>query len=81
MERHVSGFQTIETTAGEATAELQRRGIGAADIVTIMVDPSSDLLTKARAASRTKIAAAGLTDDDIDALIKRARAEVAAETQ
>lgn len=75
----MSTFETIQTTAGEATAELQRRGIRPADPITITIDPSADPLARARQASRAKVVAAGLTDTDIDALIEQARAEVAAE--
>lgn len=73
--------QTIRTTAGDATAELQRRGLQSSDMVTITTDPAVSLLATARAASRARVMAAGLSDDDIDELIRRARAEVAAEDE
>lgn len=72
-------FQTFETTAGEAAAELQRRGISATNPITIMVPGPADLFYAARLASRERVKAAGLSDGDIDALIERARAEIAAE--
>lgn len=72
-------MQTIETTAGEASAELQRRGINFANRVTIVVDPAGEAFATARAEARALVIAAGLSDDDIDDLIKKARAEIAAE--
>ena len=74
-------MQTIETTAGQATAELQKRGIDSAVAVTVTISPISELLWKARAEARANVVAAGLSDDDIDALIKQARVEIAAEDQ
>jgi hypothetical protein len=69
----------IQTTAGEASTELQRRGINAAAPITITIADDFDaLLTKARASSRPKVQAAGLIDRDVDDLIKQARAELAA---
>lgn len=72
-------IQQIQTTAGEATAELQRRGIDLTDRVTIMVDVIGEALAKARSEARPLVKAAGLSDEDIDVLIERARAEIAAE--
>ena len=72
-------MQQIETTAGEATAELQRRGVNLTDRVTIVVDIIGQALAAARADARPLVIAAGLSDGDIDALITRARAEIAAE--
>lgn len=72
-------MQTIETTAGEATAELQRRGIQAGNRITIVVDGPADLFVAARAAARARVIAAGLSDKDIDNLIRKARAEIAVE--
>ena len=74
-------FETIRTTAGEATAELQRRGIRPADPIIITIDPAADQLTAARSACRAKVAAAGHSDADIEALIAKARAEVAIEAE
>lgn len=74
-------MQTIETTAGEATLELQRRGLKSADHVTIIVDSPGELFSAARNASRAKVMAAGLSDDTIDDLIRQAREEIAAESQ
>ncbi len=72
-------MQQIQTTAGEATAELRRRGINSADRITIVVDPAGEAFAAARAEARARVIAAGLSDDDIDALIKKAREEIAAE--
>jgi hypothetical protein len=71
--------QTIQTTAGQATAELQRRGVNASNPITIVVPSSTDLFVAARAAARARVVAAGLSDEDIDALIEKARTEIAAE--
>lgn len=66
--------EVIETTVGEATAELARRGLDSYDRITITVEP--DELIPGRRASRARVVAAGLTDDDIDRLIKQAQQEV-----
>lgn len=65
----------IETTAADASAELARRGVGAEERVVVFVVPD-DWLARARAASREKVIAAGLSDEDIDRLIEEAREEV-----
>jgi hypothetical protein len=44
-------------------------------MVTVMIEPD-DWLTKARQESQRPVIAAGLSDDDIDRLIKRAQKEV-----
>lgn len=64
----------IETTAGEVAAELARRGVLPEDriIVTIAVDES----IPGRRETRLRVIAAGLSDDDIDRLIKQAQQEV-----
>jgi len=69
----------IETTAGQASAELQKRGLSAEDRVTITINADDDLLTRARKESRALVVAAGLTDADIDELIEQARSEAAAQ--
>jgi len=78
----LSNQQIIETTAGEIQNVLRQRGVHATDpiTVTITVDPRTELLMKARAEARPLVIAAGLSDDDIDALIKEARRKAAAET-
>ena len=77
----MSNQQVIETTAGEVQNVLRQRGLLATDPirVAITVDPQVDLLMRVRAESRPLVIAAGLSDDDIDVLIKEARSEVAAE--
>jgi hypothetical protein len=69
-----SDSKTIETTVGDVAAELARRGLDPDDRVTITIEP--DELIAGRRASRAKVIAAGLTDDDIDRMIKRAQKEV-----
>jgi hypothetical protein len=71
-------FQTFETTAGEAAAELKRRGISATNPITIIVPGPAERSYSARLAARARVKAAGLSGDEIDALIERARAEIAA---
>lgn len=77
----MSNQQIINTTAGEIQTVLRQRGLLATDpvTVTITVDPLDGHLMKARAEARPLVIAAGLSDDDIDALIKDVRREVAAE--
>lgn len=67
--------ETIEVAAGEVGAELTRRGISADDLVMITIMPDSEIVP-GRRASRARVLAAGLTDDDIDHLIKAAQREV-----
>lgn len=67
--------QTIEITAGEVAAELKRRGISSDERVTLTIEPERELIP-GRRASRARVVAAGLTDDDIDRLIKQAQREV-----
>ncbi len=66
--------EVIETTVGKVAAELASRGLDPDDRVTITIEP--DELIPGRRASRARIIAAGLTDDDIDRLIKQAQKEV-----
>jgi len=69
-----SESEGIETTAGKVAAELAKRGLDPDDRVTIMIEP--DELIPGRRASRARVIAAGLTDEDIDRLIKQAQKEV-----
>ena len=64
----------IETTAGAVASELQRRGVAADERV--LVVRLGEWLGEVRRESRARVVAAGLTDDDIDQLIKEARKEV-----
>ena len=66
--------EVIESTVSEATAELSRRGLDPDDRITITIEP--DALIPGRRASRARVIAAGLTDDDIDRLIKQTQREV-----
>lgn len=66
--------QVIEVAAGEVAAELQRRGISSDERVTLTIEPEQELIP-GRRASRARVVAAGLTDADIDRLVKRAQQE------
>ena len=67
--------ETIEVTAGEVAAELKRRGIGSDEKVTLTIEPEREIIP-GRRASRARVVAAGLTDDDIDRLIKQAQKDI-----
>jgi hypothetical protein len=67
--------ETIEVAAGDVAAELKRRGIGSDEKVTLTIEAEREIFP-GRRASRARVVAAGLTDDDIDRLIKRAQQEV-----
>jgi hypothetical protein len=69
-----TGSQTIETTAGEVAAWLKRRGIACDERVTVTIETDGELIP-GRRASRARVVAAGLSDSDIDALVKRAQQE------
>jgi hypothetical protein len=64
----------IETTAGKVGAELARRGIGSDERVIVTIEEQE--LIPGRRESRARIVAAGLTDNDIDRLVKQAQKEV-----
>jgi hypothetical protein len=66
--------EVIETTVSKVVAELAKRGLDPDDRVTIMIEP--DELIPGRRASRARVIAAGLSDGDIDRLIKQAQKEV-----
>ena len=66
--------EVIETTVSNVAAELQRRGLDPDDRVTITIEP--DELIPGRRASRARVIAAGLSDDDIDRMIKQAQKDV-----
>jgi hypothetical protein len=65
----------IEVAAGEVAEELRRRGISSDDRVTLLIEPEQEVIP-GRRASRARVVAARLTDDDIDRLIKQAQSEV-----
>lgn len=62
----------IEVTAGELAAELARRSISSDERLTITLEPAQEIIP-GRRESRARVAAAGLTDADIDRLIKDAK--------
>jgi hypothetical protein len=66
--------EVIETTVSKVASELARRGLDPNDRVTITIEP--DELIPGRRTSRALVIAAGLTDDDIDRLIKQAQNEI-----
>ena len=68
-------IEVIETTAGQITDVLERLGVPQERVVTLVIEPE-DWLTKARQQSRRLVIAAGLSDEDIDRLIKQAQKEV-----
>ena len=68
-------IDVFETTAGQVTDVLKRLGIPEERMITVMIEPD-DWLTRARQESRRLVIKAGLSDDDIDRLIKQAQREV-----
>jgi len=66
--------ETIETTAGEIAAELKRRGISSDERIILTIEPERELVP-GRRESRARVVAQGLSDPDIDGLIKRAQRE------
>ena len=68
-------IEVFETTAGQVTDVLARLGVPKERMITVIIEPD-DWLTKARQESRRLVIAAGLSDDDIDRLIKRAQKQV-----
>ncbi len=67
--------EVIEISAGDVAAELQRRGISSDERVTLTIAAERELIP-GRRESRARVVAAGLTDDDIDQLVKQAQREV-----
>ncbi len=67
--------EVIQVAAGDISAELLRRGIASDEQVTLTIEPERELIP-GRRESRARVVAAGLTDDDIDRLIKQAQKEV-----
>jgi len=70
-----SNALVIEVNAGEIGAELARLGISSDEKVTILLEPGRELLP-GRRESRARVVAAGLSDADIDRLIKDAQRDV-----
>jgi hypothetical protein len=71
--------EVIETTVGNVAAELVRRRLDPDDRVTIIIEP--DQLIPGRRDARARVIAAGLSDQDIDRLIKQAQQEVEPRTE
>lgn len=67
--------EVIEIAAGEVAAELERRGVAPDQQVKVLIEPD-DAMARARRVARPKVIADGLSDDDIDALIKQAQQDV-----
>jgi hypothetical protein len=63
--------EVIEMTVGKVATELAKRGLDPDDRITITIEP--DEVIPGRRASRARVVAAGLADDDIDRLIKQAQ--------
>jgi hypothetical protein len=70
--------QFIESTAGEVTSELARRGIAPDQRVTVTIEPDEpdDWIAKARRFARPKVIAEGWSDEDIDRIIEEERQAV-----
>ena len=73
MDEMAAAPTVIEVTAGEVTEALKRQGVSPDERVTVTIEPE---LIPGRRESRARVIAAGLTDDDIDRLIKQAQREV-----
>ena len=67
-----AGPEVIEVTAGEIANELKRRGISSDERVTLTIEPGPELIP-GRRKSRARVVAAGLSDEDIDRLVKQAQ--------
>ncbi len=67
--------QIIESTAGDIAAEIKRRGISSDERVILTIESEQELIP-GRRPSRAQVVAAGLTDDDIDRLVKQAQKDV-----
>lgn len=65
----------IESTAGQISAELARRGIAPEQRIMITIEPD-DWLLEARKFARSQVLAEGWTDADIDRLIDGERTAV-----
>jgi len=70
-----SRTEVIETTAGKVGDELARRGISSDERVIVTIEGEQELVP-GRRESRARVVAAGLTDKDIDRLVKQAQKEV-----
>ncbi len=68
-------IEAFDTTAGQVSDVLKRLGVNDERTITVMIEPE-DGLTRARRESRRLVIAAGLSDDDIDRMIKQAQHDV-----
>jgi hypothetical protein len=68
-------IEVFDTTAGQVTDVLKRLGVSDKRMVTVTIEPE-DWLTRARRESRRLVIEAGLSDEDIDRMIKQAQHEV-----
>jgi hypothetical protein len=64
--------EVIETTADKVSAELRRRGVDPDEPVTLILDLGRELVP-GRREGRAHVVAGGLSDNDIDRLIRNAR--------
>ncbi len=69
-------IEAFETTASQVPAMLVRLDVSGQRHVTVLLEAEDDWIRKAREASRPLVIAAGLSDDDIDRMIKQAQTEV-----
>jgi hypothetical protein len=70
-----SEIQILETTVGGVAEALAQLRVPKDRLFTVVVQPD-DWLTKARQESRCRVAAASLSDNEVDRLIEQARDEV-----
>jgi hypothetical protein len=68
-------IEVFETTVGQVTDVLKRLGVPKERMITVIIEPDN-WLTKARQGSRRLVIRSGLSDEDIDQMIKQAQKEV-----
>jgi hypothetical protein len=68
-------IEVFETTAVQVADVLKRLGVPDDRMITVMIEPDN-WMTRARQESRRHVVAAGLSDDDIDRMIRQAQKEV-----
>jgi len=68
-------IEVFETTVGQVTDVLKRLGVPKERVITVIIEPDN-WLTKARQESRRLVIRSGLSDEDIDRMIKQAQKEV-----
>ena len=67
--------ERIEIPASEVAAELKRQGVGPDERVILIIEPEREIIP-GRRSSRARVVAAGLSDDDIDRLVKQVQEDV-----